>query len=479
MDKSLTFNEQRKPWLYLLRGRRKPPFASLKRNLLYAPGVAGAILKSTEIDVLIIEQPIGFTVQDDEHAVSILDELKSWLITKEPVPLTFDDEPGRTYFAVVQNTLDDYEKMVSIRKGTIQFLCLDPFSYGEEISATFPSDAVTITNNGTEEADPIFEFEVLEPVTYLTVVSGEEYMLIGKPVPLGTAPAEERTRVFWSEADTLVGWSTPSSVENGIVSGTMSTDGYFFSPADYGAAQPNWHGPARKASLSETIQDFTLEVVLDSVLNHITHVGRIEVALLDANNVQVGKIMMWRPSVGTEENFAVQMAGNQSESHKIIDERGDKPSTWKEFRNGILRLTRIDNKWEAYLAVRDRDTGKHTRARYKAYLDVDRKYMNRIAQVQVYIAKSPQGPAMYMRVDDIKVYRWNTNLENQIPYIAHQGDIITLDHKNDEILINGEDRTDLKAFGANYFKLKPGENQVVIDPSDSFQTSAKYMERYR
>ncbi len=479
MDKSLTFNQQRKPWIYLLKGRRKPPFAALKRNLVYLPGVPGALLDSTDTDVLVIEQPIGFTVKDDEHERTILDELKNWLITRKPVPLMFDDEPGRTYFAVVQNTLDDYEKMVSIRKGTIQFLCLDPFSYGEEISATFPGDAVTITNNGTEEADPIFTFEVQEPVTYLTLVNGEEYMLLGKPVPLGTAPAEERTRRFWSQADTLVGWTTPTTVENGIVSGVLSTNGYFFSASDYGPLQQNWHGPARKTSLPEPIQDFTLEVVLDSILNNLTHAGRIEVALLDVNNVQVGKVMMWRPSAGTEENFAVLMAGNQSESHKIIDERGDRPSTWKEFRNGILRLTRIDNKWEAYLAVRDRDTGKHTRARYKAYMDVDRKYMNRIAQVQVYIAKSPQGPAMYMRVDDIKVYRWNTNLVNQIPYIAQPGDIITLDHKNDEILINGEDRTDLKAFGAEYFKLKPGPNQVVVDPSNSFQTSVEYRDRYR
>jgi len=44
--------------------------------------------------------------------------------------------------------------------GNIFFYCSDPYKYGPELEATFPSDAVTVTNNGTAPAKPIFELDV-------------------------------------------------------------------------------------------------------------------------------------------------------------------------------------------------------------------------------------------------------------------------------------------------------------------------------
>ncbi|MGY3718827.1 phage distal tail protein, partial [Sutcliffiella cohnii] len=66
-----------------------------------------------------------------------------------------------------------------------------------------------------------------------------------------------------------------------------------------------------------------------------------------------------------------------------------------------------------------------------------------------------------------------------VPYIADLGDIITLNHVDDKILINGEERTDLKAFGGQYFKLAKGRNELIVYPMDSFQTSVRFRERYR
>jgi predicted phage tail component-like protein len=91
----------------------------------------GARLRSTDVDPLPISQPVGFRVKDDEHALQIKDELAAWLITEEPAPLQFDDEPGRTYYALLQGTIEDFDKFVNQRKGTLNFLCLDPYGYGE------------------------------------------------------------------------------------------------------------------------------------------------------------------------------------------------------------------------------------------------------------------------------------------------------------------------------------------------------------
>src|SRR5690606_38626397 len=146
-----------KQWVISLRGRQKAPFAPLTRNIITVPGMPGGHLQSTDVEPLVINQPIGFRVKDDEHALQLKDELATWLITDEPVPLQFDDEPGRFYYAVVQNTGDDFEKFAELRQGTIQFLCLDPYAHGDEVIVEFPSDVVTVTNEGTTEADPVFE----------------------------------------------------------------------------------------------------------------------------------------------------------------------------------------------------------------------------------------------------------------------------------------------------------------------------------
>src|SRR5690606_22439672 len=224
--KSLTFNGIRKPWLYLLQGRQKAPFAPIARNLLRIPGRPGAILQSSETEPLVIYQPIGFVVNDHADALAKKDELASWLVTDDPVPLEFDDEPGRTYYAVVQNTITDFEQFVNQRRGTIEFLVLDGYGYGPELEATFPSDVVTLTNKGTAEADPVFELEVKQPVTFALIANqDDEYMLIGKEPTVEQTPFNPKQEILFEDGSTITTWTTATNVDGGTVSGQFGTDG--------------------------------------------------------------------------------------------------------------------------------------------------------------------------------------------------------------------------------------------------------------
>src|SRR5690606_13758239 len=253
--KSLTFNGIRKPWLYLLQGRQKAPFAPIARNLLRIPGRPGAILQSSETEPLIIYQPVGFLVKDDAYALAKKDELASWLVTDNPVPLEFDDEPGRTYYAVVQNTITDFEQFVNQRRGTIEFLVLDGYGYGPELEAVFPSDVVTLTNNGTAEADPIFELEVKQPVTFAMIQNqNDEYMMIGKPSDeLKNIPVKRYETILNDPLNSLVGWTEADYVENGTVQGSMGAIDAFYGRT-FGTPIPNaFYGPAVKKSISEVL----------------------------------------------------------------------------------------------------------------------------------------------------------------------------------------------------------------------------------
>lgn len=139
---SFSFNNIKKPYIYMLEGRVKAPFAPLNRTIIRFPG--GYKLKKTERGLLEIRQPIGFIANNTE-ALKLKDDLALWLATENEAPLVFDDEPGRTYMAVVQNTIDDFEIFARIRRGTIQFVVFESLGETKTINVGASFNVFTIT----------------------------------------------------------------------------------------------------------------------------------------------------------------------------------------------------------------------------------------------------------------------------------------------------------------------------------------------
>lgn len=143
MLKGMTFNGIRKPYIFLLEGRQKAPFAPISRNINSAR--KHNRLKSSKRELLPISQPIGYLVEGDVEALDVADELAEWLITEDVVPLQFDDEPGRTYWVIVQNSIDDFDRFAYTRKGTIQFLCFYTTGESKSINVTTESQSHLVT----------------------------------------------------------------------------------------------------------------------------------------------------------------------------------------------------------------------------------------------------------------------------------------------------------------------------------------------
>jgi len=474
----------RKDWLICEPGRDKAPFAPIRRNLLFVPGMSGAYLGSSERQPLYIRQPIAFKARDDEHALQIRDELAAWLITDEPAPLVFDDEPGRIFYAVVQNTLEDFRKMASIRKGTIEFIVLDGYAYGCELIATFPSDVVSLTNRGTADADPIFELEVKRPVTYALIQNqNEEYMMIGKPYDITEQkPFVREEKIYDKIGDTTTGWATASTVDGGVVSGLFYTTGQSWRAQTYGPVVAAWHGPSLVQSLPELLGDFKVEVYMTVKPKTLKSFGRAELYLLNQGGAKIAKLAM--KNIGSEggSNIAEVTLRNETTGNRrtLIHTPGAQQRLWNNFY-GVMRLEREKGVFRASVAMIDTDTGQHhTRWHSEPFEDIQGLYDDLLAGVQIHIGQ--YGAVQFIEdiaIHRIKVYKINQPGENQIPYIADTGDIITFDHQDKQILINGEARKDLKNFGASYFSLKPGANQLVVLPEESFDVTCKYRERYK
>lgn len=164
--KGLEFKSIRKPYIYLLEGRRMASFSPLQRNIVKAGN--DFRIKKTDKGLLEISQPIGYIVKDDADALRIKDEIAAWLVTKDWARLSFDNEPGRSYLAVVQNSIDDFDRFVDQRSGTIQFIAKATLGEEKTIPVTTTRTMHTITGQDNTpwivevtftEATSIFELQ--------------------------------------------------------------------------------------------------------------------------------------------------------------------------------------------------------------------------------------------------------------------------------------------------------------------------------
>ncbi|WP_200416279.1 distal tail protein Dit [Virgibacillus salexigens] len=476
-NKSFTFNGIRKDWLHMTSGRTKPLFVPVKRSLLTVPGMKGAHLQSTEIEPLSFNQPIAFKVKDDQHALQIKDELASWLITDEPVPLEFDDEPGRTYYAIVQNTIEDFERMGVLRQGSINFLCLDPYSYGTEQPIEFGSDAGVIINEGTAEAEPIFELEAIKKVPFALIQNQHgEYMLIGTPVDVTSEVVDTKTLLLEERGQSLDTWnSSPISLDNGYVDGTFGTDNDGITVPSYGpdTTDPDWHGPALRKEVP-VAQDFEVEAMVQGRTTETSQTFRIEFSLFDEGMTELGKMAIKDDTLGIHRKKGEGRLGPYVGANENYLISSQNYSYDQDYFYGMLRIRRVGKEIMFYI-TRVNSSGRHVQTILRKFIDNENRYAGKLKYIQIHIGKFADTDRAYApKIDHIKVFELAQVTVDQTPYIADVGDIITLDHVNKEILINGEARNDLKAFGGLFFTLKKGENHLITHPANSFRTTGRY-----
>ena len=479
---SLTFNGVRKPRIHLLKGRTKPPFPSIERGLLTIPGRDGALLKTSKKQPLIINQPIGFVVTDDNDALQLKDQLAEWLVTEEPASLVFDDEPGRTYYALVQNTIEDFEKFATLRSGTIQFLCPDPYSYGEEITQDLSTNSL-ITNNGTAETFPIFDIDVPQSITRLEIKNKSlvDRQGASPSIVLGRAASMEQTEyvreelIFNDTMQSTTSWQAATEVDNGYIAGEMGADASGFYPSLVGdAIKPyDWQGPSLIKGIGASLQDFKADILVESMnMGFGFEIGMFDVYLRDANSNVIGKVSFGDAWQDKTENFGKGQVGDYFTGKKL-GVWAAYPAGWNNF-DGILRIERIDNVWRFYYAQIALDGSHNWVGSNTRFTDNANQYMAPVTDVQVAFRSWPGTVRTDMRIKEIKLYRINppASGNDSVPYIATVGDKLTIDSKKSLIAKNGEPRTDLVLLETQMFPLKTGLNQLEVSPG--VKVTAKY-----
>ena len=474
-----TFNGIRKDFVIIGRDWVMPGWGEVERKVINIDGRPGGVTTQFNERERRFSVPIVLPSSTFEQKERYVEELAEWLIHDKPLPLVFDKYPNRTLYAEIEGTFE-FSQFTEHSEGFITFVCADPYKYGSEKHINFTSDAVVIENNGTAEADPIFELTATEKSTFAMISNGEQYNLIGQTVDVDEQLVDEKTLIFDERGDTLSNWITSGTSVDGDVTGTMTTDGTGIVVNNYGSGN-KWHGPALLKEIAP-IQDFEIEMRLRVEATNPNQTYRIEFYLFDENMQVLGKMAIMDASQGRIQYSAEGRIGSFIGKHKNYLISSQNYERNRNHFHGMLRMRRIGKRFEFYVArIGHNEQGFiHHDFLDIPFNDINNEYQGKLKYVQIHIGKygstsNPPTP----RINLIKVSELNEVLVDQTPYIFGVGDIVTFDHKNDDILVNGEARNDLKNFGGSFFKLQKGENVITVTPEDSFDSEIKFRERYR
>src|SRR5690625_3401705 len=407
-----------------------------------------------------------------------IDELNDILNTREDVPIVFDDETDMTYYGRLDsvNNLTEEHK---IYQAVLTFLCSDPYKYGPEVSKDL-GDVDTVNNEGTVSANPIFELTAMEKATFAMISNGAdedaEYNLIGTPADVDEQLVDTRTLLLEERGQTLDTWTDVGTEVDGTVDGTLGTDSDGITVPSYGTDTPDWHGPALMKEVTPA-QDFEVQMGVQGRITEVQQTYRIEFYLFDENMNQLGKMAILDRSQNIAQYQAEGRYGG-STGHEYYPISSRNYQVKHDHYFGMLRMIRIGNKFEFYV-TRINNNNQHVRSLKETYIDSANEFVGRLKYVQIHIGKYADTPRAYApKIHYIKAFRLSQATVDQTPYILDAGDVVTFDHKNEDILINGEPRNDLKNFGGSFFKLKKGYNSLIVHPSDTFDSKVIYSNKY-
>lgn len=440
-------------------------------NTIPVTGMDGEYIDSVETPAKLLEIDIKIISKNLRETIDYLNDI---LTTDMPVPIIFPDEPDKTYYGIVENSEETGEKVhLGHHDASIYIRRSDPYKYGQELTQEFTQDSAIVENPGTAPAKPIFELTAKQPVTFAMVSDGERYNMVGRPADVDEQVVEEKVTLLDEIGDTLDQWDTPSGSTGSFIKGSLGIQ-----VQSYGTGT-GWHGP-RLITEVDPSEDFEIEFYVNVRSETPERTFRISTNYYDENMNELGLLRLWDnsdrilrktvearvgPYVGDFVNYPISSRNYDMRTQRV----------W----NGLLRVSRINNIYFFYVA-RITQAGRHVDTLTTAFPDVKKEYAGLLKFIRIDIAKyGNTQQANEVGINRITVKKYNQITVDQTPYIAHEGDVFTFDHINNELLLNGEDVKRLKDFGGEYFTLPKGFTTLTVLPENAFDTKIRFKPRYR
>lgn len=441
-------------------------------------------VRTIEVNLLIDAYGTGRTLED------IVDEVVSWLTTNEPVPLIFDREPDKIYYAMTTGGLDP-SYFVTFAKVKANFVCLDPYKYAVDGNQnTAISDAVSVVNSGTADTPVIVEARALQNSNYYMISKGDEdYFMIGDD-DLDKPLKDYSPLILEDESQTLSGWNKQSTIDftdnqtGGKVGGSfiVSDSKQSFYLNNDSVSGNGWNGAMYKRSFSKQAQDFTTTVKFG--INQ-KNKGAVRFAqyIYDSDNRVIASIGYTNPNAKQAIGTIIVTLFDQSGNQQTIYKYKNNPSLYK-FDSFVvyIRLTRKDDvftvkSWkykEFPYPLRKKAFDEHERQ----FVDGGNFYQRPVVALSLYSAKNGSNNVMPLYIFGTYTRELLPRPINARDMIIKKGDLITIDMATKNVLVNEESFLSEKTFGSNYFNVDKGHTELVINPPGIFDTTVKWQDRF-
>lgn len=450
---------------------------------LEIPQKVGAYLFNVKTGVRLINVGvtiIGVTYEEIQKRKEIIADI---LRTDEPGSIVFDDEPDRTYYGIVSGgtALDEQNH---VGKGSIQFLCPDPYKYGSEETIQIPNGSLAFQNGTNSDIFPRYTATFNKAATFLSVMSANDQITVGQPAQVGQAVIPREELILTENFDSLTGWTAANTVvDEGTVGGTIAVQNGNFVPTAFGTGE-SWHGPALIKTLPAALTDFKMEVYLENKSTgtkgsapRASQLGRVEIYLLDVNNRTIAKFAMKDPTQYMERNYGEVRLGALSGGLPLMGYAGD-GTVWNEF-DGRIYVTRIKDRWEITVGKYDSKTKRHHARLTVGHFDADKKFNQQVAKIQVHFASHSTYPATQMLLDTMRVWKINNvPAATSVPYIVGAGDVVEIETATGGIYRNGVPWMSEFNPTSEFFPLKPGTTQLAFLPNDAATVAMTYRKRW-
>lgn len=441
-------------------------------------------VRTIEVNLLIDAYGTGRTLED------IVDEVVSWLTTNEPVPLIFDREPDKIYYAMTTGGLDP-SYFVTFAKVKANFVCLDPYKYAVDGNQnTAISDAVSVVNSGTADTPVIVEARALQNSNYYMISKGDEdYFMIGDD-DLDKPLKDYSPLILEDESQTLSGWNKQSTIDftdnqtGGKVGGSfiVSDSKQSFYLNNDSVSGNGWNGAMYKRSFSKQGQDFTTTVKFG--INQ-KNKGAVRFAqyIYDSDNRVIASIGYTNPNAKQAIGTIIVTLFDQSGNQQTIYKYKNNPSLYKLDSFVVyIRLTRKDDvftvkSWkykEFPYPLRKKAFDEHERQ----FVDGGNFYQRPVVALSLYSAKNGSNNVMPLYIFGTYTRELLPRPINARDMIIKKGDLITIDMATKNVLVNEESFLSEKTFGSNYFNVDKGHTELVINPPGIFDTTVKWQDRF-
>lgn len=166
------------PGLVSVKNVKRPMLPSRDVQMITAAGMVGAWLGRVKRGIRIIEADIRL-LGDLSTRRQTAREIGAWLDDDTAQALSFDDEPDKTYYAILNGNLDFDESSRILGEFTLSFICADPYAYGLHHDVT-PVSGGTVPNGGTADALPVFTLTSHAAQNSLTVTANGKTIKISR-----------------------------------------------------------------------------------------------------------------------------------------------------------------------------------------------------------------------------------------------------------------------------------------------------------